>query len=115
MHSNLSTCNKNNGFSFIEILIVLFVFSLILTALSQTQLKNTHQVGGLYFEQIAQRLMNNSYEQCQIQPMHASIQSAGVLLPQGEGIVMSTQEHLFIEISWANRFSQNRNQLKVDI
>lgn len=110
---------KNRGFSFIEMLIALAFFSIILLALNQTQFQSSQAITRNYFEEIALTLIHNvyenAYEQNQYVKRKEEISEAAEKLPQGEGEMFLYPEHINIEISWSNRFSEQRNQLHVDI
>lgn len=112
--------NKHHekGFSLIEMLIALAVFSLALLALSEQQFKNTQAISNAYFEQVAEHLIHNAYEQSEIQDPHANTilqNAAATLLPQGSGEVVSDAQHIYIAVSWVNRFSDTPNHWTIDI
>jgi prepilin-type N-terminal cleavage/methylation domain-containing protein len=108
---------KSHGFSFIEMLIALAIFSIIILALNQTAFQSSQAITRNYFEEIALTLIHNAYEiaYAQNQQVRSEIPEAAEKLPEGAGEIFSSPEHINIEVSWSNRFSEQRNQLHVDI
>ncbi len=113
MYSNYS---KQKGFSLIEMLMTLAVFSVILLSLAYVQFQNTHATGDQYFEQVALKLIHNTYEQCQIICSDENLKKAAKeQLPEGDGEVFSDAEHIHIQVSWFDRFTHERRELNVDV
>jgi prepilin-type N-terminal cleavage/methylation domain-containing protein len=111
----LSNSHQNEGFSLIEMLIALAVFSIILLALNQTELNSAQVIMQDYFKEKALTLIHNTYEKSQWMNVEGAITEAAEKLPQGEGTAIVIPEHINIEISWSSRFSEQRDQLNVDI
>ena len=107
--------SKNQGFSLIEMLISLAIFSIILLALNQTELKSAQTITQDYCKETALILIHNTYEKSQWKNAEGEISEAAEKLPQGAGKANSNLEHINIEVSWSNRFSEQRDKINVDI
>lgn len=109
-----------SGFSLLEMLITLSLFSIILLVLGTGQFRDTQKENHLYFERIALNITHNAYEQS-----YSGTQDDNALnswlkevsaeqLPEGDGYLFNDTHHLMIEISWTDRINQE-NKWHVDI
>lgn len=119
--SNIRIYNAyiTRGFSLLEMLMALAIFSVTVISLSGLAFRNAQATNEQHFEQIALNLMHNAYEKCQVQScesVNLSLQEkAAELLPQGYGEIEQNETHCHILISWLNRFSEKNNQLEFQV
>lgn len=111
MHSNSA-----KGFSIIEMLVSLSIFSVILLSLIYKQLENTQRINQQYYEQIGLSIIHNAYEQEFVEPeAQVDIEKmAAAFLPQGNGKIISSLERVDMEVSWFSVLSQQRKTVQLN-
>lgn len=115
-----SPISSISGFSLLEMLVTLSLFSIILLVLGTGQFRDIQKENHLYFERVALNITHNAYEQS-----YSGTQNNNALntwlkntsaeqLPQGDGYLINDTNSLIIEISWSDRFKQE-NKWHVEI
>lgn len=115
-----SHVSSTSGFSLLEMLVTLSLFSVILLVLGTGQLRDIQKENHLYFERVALNITHNVYEQSYSGTQDNNAlntwlkNTAADQLPQGDGYFENGIHDLTIEISWSDRFN-SENKWHVEI
>lgn len=110
----------SQGFSLVEMLVALSIFSIVLLSFNLKHFQNTQTINNIYFNQLSLNLLHNTYEQIESSTPTVAVDrllraTSSILLPQGEGATFSDFEQLYIEVSWFDRVSKKRNTMSLVI